>query len=147
MTTTPATHRSFRESLAERNHQAARLCAVIAAVLMPAGTSLDLITQPAHVGRFLVYRLIGTAAALIFLAFTYANWSRRHTFLVGLGPVLACAIRVMIVGRRWLRAGRGRDAMVEHGATLAGQRHGVKEYFPMAGPAASSSAPASAGRV
>lgn len=94
MTTTPATHRSFRESLAERNHQAARLCAVIAAVLMPAGTSLDLITQPAHVGRFLVYRLIGTAAALIFLAFTYANWSRRHTFLVGLGPVLACAIPI-----------------------------------------------------
>lgn len=93
MTATAYQH-SFREYLSERNLGAARLCGVLGAILMPAGLTLDAVTQPDHLQQFLLYRLLASAACLLVVALTYMRWARRHLFLLGVAPVLICAISI-----------------------------------------------------
>src|SRR5690606_25786152 len=89
----------FEEYTADRNLVAARLCAVLAAVLMPAGFTLDWITQPERLTDFLVLRLVASALATGLLALTYLPGARRFVYPLGIGPVMVCAgaIELMIV--------------------------------------------------
>jgi signal transduction histidine kinase len=94
----PATG-TFSTYAAERNLVAARVCAVLAAVLMPAGFTLDWVTAPDHVIHFLVLRLVACVLASALLLLTYLPGAVRHTFVLGVGPVLVCAgsIELMIL--------------------------------------------------
>lgn len=67
---------------------------VLAAVLMPAGVALDLITMPFKVGEFLLIRLAASLIALIVLAFSYVPLVVRHPVALGAGAVVLCATGV-----------------------------------------------------
>ncbi|WP_373047773.1 ATP-binding protein [Vulgatibacter sp.] len=88
----------FERHLRERNLSAARLAAVLVAVLMPAGALLDWFTNPALLGSFFLLRIGATLLALCVLALTFASWAPRHTYVLGIGPGLigAGSIQVMI---------------------------------------------------
>ena len=88
---------AFEESLNERNLAGARLGFVLSAVLMPAGFTLDWVTEPALVGDFFVVRVAAAAAALALLALSYWGPAKRFPVLLGAGPPIVCATGIEIL--------------------------------------------------
>ncbi|AKU93293.1 ATP-binding protein [Vulgatibacter incomptus] len=88
----------FRAHLAERNLVAARLAALLVAVLMPAGVVLDWLTNPELVQPFFTLRVAAAAGSLVVLGLTYVVRDERVTFPLGLLPALigSLAIAAMI---------------------------------------------------
>ena len=99
MTSAEPLERSFEEHLLDTNLSGVRLGYGLAAVLMPAGVLLDLVTHPANTLSFFWIRLGTAAASLALLGVCYFPTARRHTVALGAGPPLLCAagIEAMIL--------------------------------------------------
>jgi signal transduction histidine kinase len=67
---------------------------VLAAVLMPAGVALDLMTVPDKAGEFLLIRLAASVIALAMLATSFLPLLARHPVPLGAGAVVLCATGV-----------------------------------------------------
>jgi two-component system sensor histidine kinase PhcS len=76
-----------------RIHQA-KLCSVLALVLVPACIGLDYFVYPELLGRLFVARLICDAFLLPSFALLYTAWGRRHAHLLGNAPPLIPAIAI-----------------------------------------------------
>jgi len=89
----------FEAHIAQRNVEAARVCCLLAAVLMPAFAVLDWLTHPEMVRPFLVLRLGTSLLSIGLLVLTFASWARRVSVVLGAAPALLCAamIEVMVV--------------------------------------------------
>ncbi len=88
---------AFARHSSERNLVAARICAILGAVLMPAGITLDLATNPDRVVPFLMLRLGASALALLLLLVSRTPGAVRFTYLLGIGPVLICSISIQLM--------------------------------------------------
>ena len=88
----------FEEYVAARNLSAARLACLLVAILMPAGLSLDWISQPAKMEEFLGLRLLASALSLGVLLLTRLDRGNRWAFVLGAMPafIAAFAIQAMI---------------------------------------------------
>ena len=62
--------------------------AILAAVLMPAGVALDLLTVPHKAGECLLIRLFASVIAMAALAASYLPLLRRHPVPLGAGAVV-----------------------------------------------------------
>ncbi len=88
---------TFQEHARQKNLAAARILCVLIAVLVPSGFLLDLVVAPEHIGQFMVYRLVSSAAALFGLWLSFRPWAARHVFWVGFFPALAAAIALELM--------------------------------------------------
>ena len=88
---------SFEEHAAAKNLVAARLCAVLGAILLPGATVLDIATQPEHFGRFLLMRLVGSVVGFAILGLTWTKNAERYSYFLGIAPVLVCAITIELM--------------------------------------------------
>ncbi len=100
MESSAASQAAFEESLNERNLAGARLGYVLSAVLMPAGFTLDWVTEPKRAGEFFVVRMCAAAAALLLLGLSYWGPVKRHPVLLGAGPPIVCASGIAILIQR-----------------------------------------------
>ncbi len=88
---------AFEDSLSERNLAGARLGFLLSAVLMPAGFTLDWVTEPSLAGEFFVVRMLAAGAALLLLALSYWAPAKRFPVLLGAGPPVVCAVGIEIL--------------------------------------------------
>jgi len=88
---------AFEESLNERNLAGARLGFVLSAVLMPAGFTLDLVTEPALAFDFFLVRMASAGVALLLLLLSYWGPAKRFPVLLGAGPPIVCATGIEIL--------------------------------------------------
>ncbi len=83
---------SFDKYVAERNTAGARLGALLGAVLMPSGVILDWLTLNEELHYFIMLRALASCGCLLIVVASYATWAQRHPFLLGLAPVMVCAV-------------------------------------------------------
>ena len=88
---------SFDEYLADRNLRAARLLALLAAVLVPSGVILDWCTHREDLTWLFLLRIAAAVVAAVCLLLTYLRGAQRHTFALGLAPILATAIAIEVM--------------------------------------------------
>ncbi|MBL9003779.1 MAG: response regulator [Myxococcales bacterium] len=90
---------SFTAYLQGHNAAAVRLTCILCAALMPAGVTLDLLTNREKVWEFLGLRLIAAAVSLLVLALSRLQALRRHSYLLIVAVILACtgSMEIMIL--------------------------------------------------
>jgi signal transduction histidine kinase len=88
---------SFDDYRSDRNLGAARLVALLVALLMPSGVVLDWFTHREQIAWLFAMRMAAALAAGLTLWMTYAKSARRHTFVLGLLPILAAAIALEVM--------------------------------------------------
>ena len=88
---------SFGEYRADLNLRAARVTAVLAAILVPSGVVLDWFTHRDQALFLLSLRMIVAVVALACLWLTFVPSTRRYEYLLGLIPVLATAVVIEIM--------------------------------------------------
>jgi signal transduction histidine kinase len=93
-------HQSFDEYLAARNLAGAQLACILVAVLMPAGVTLDWISQPAKVEEFLGLRLVASALSCAVLLLTRFRWARQWPLLLGALPAFIASVTIQTMIER-----------------------------------------------
>ncbi len=90
---------SFTAYLQVHNAAAVRLTCILCAVLMPAGVTLDLLTNREKLWEFLGLRLLAAAVSLLVLALSRLQALRRHSYLLIFAVILACtgSMEIMIL--------------------------------------------------
>jgi signal transduction histidine kinase len=97
---TKAAPRGAAETLSERNLRCARLVVILTAVLMPSGIVLDLLTNPGELAYLGGLRAAAAAIALIALRLSYLPGAEKHSYVLGLTPVLAAALAIQLMMER-----------------------------------------------
>lgn len=92
-----AHEQAFRLHASQRNLAAAKLCSLLAAILMPAGLTLDLATNPDRSVSFFLLRIAATAGVLAVLALSRHPAAPKHTYGLGLAPVVICALSIQLM--------------------------------------------------
>ena len=88
---------AFVNELNERNLREARTVAILAAVLVPASSLLDVLINPHHAGLFFKVRVGCSIVCLLWLPLTYRAWSIRQTFALGLFPLIFASVALQIL--------------------------------------------------
>ena len=90
---------SFTAYLQGHNTAAVRLTCILCAALMPAGVTLDLLTNREKVWQFLGLRMVAAAVSLLVLALSRLQALRRHSYLLIVAVILACtgSMEIMIL--------------------------------------------------
>lgn len=90
---------SFTAYLQGHNSAAVRLTCILCAALMPAGVTLDLLTNREKLWEFLGLRLIAAAISLLVLALSRLQALRSHSYLLIFTVILACtgSMEIMIL--------------------------------------------------
>jgi signal transduction histidine kinase len=90
---------SFKAYLQGHNTAAVRLTCILCAALMPAGVTLDLLTNREKVWQFLGLRMVAAAVSLLILALSRLQALRRHSYLLIVTVILACtgSMEIMIL--------------------------------------------------
>jgi signal transduction histidine kinase len=86
---------AFGRQLSESNLAAARLGAGIAALAMPAGVTLDMVSHPEKVGLFLVIRLVASAFNLGVFFMARVPFFRRNSEWLGISIFAICELGVL----------------------------------------------------
>ena len=89
----------FRAHLQGHNTAAVRLTCILCAALMPAGFTLDLLTNQERVWEFLGLRLASAAVSLLVLGLSRLSALRTHSYSLIVAVILACtgAMEIMIL--------------------------------------------------
>lgn len=92
----PETYNQYR---AQFNRRFTRIGSLLVAILVPAGTTLDLFVQRAHLWEFMSIRIATSFFSLLVFLLTYSRFGQNHPFFIGAAPIWGAAIgmEIMIV--------------------------------------------------
>jgi signal transduction histidine kinase len=85
------------ETLPQRNLRAARLVAVLTAILVPSGIALDVLTNRDELLLLGALRAGAALFALLVLRLTYLRGAERYAYALGAAPVLGAAVFLEIM--------------------------------------------------
>ena len=88
---------SFEEYRSKFSLRFARVTSIAAAVLMPAGTTVDILVYPEFVTQFLLIRCVASAVCLALFGLSFARIGIRHPVYIGALSIFAAAIAMEVM--------------------------------------------------